>query len=137
MTTWTPERITRVEELVNEGNHTYAEIGKIMDTSKNAIVGIVHRYITLKDKIKTHIPDERKSPVRQHGALSVNYKKKYAPLKFENATREATTSWPRDGICLTVIGEPRNRTGCSNKRMKGKSYCKDCCEAYYVVSVKK
>jgi hypothetical protein len=138
-TQWTPARLKLVQKLIDEGVHNYKSIGEILGVSKNAIVAVVNRHITLRDKKEKIIMETVQQPAstRQHGALSINFRKKYTKAWKPEMDVAGTIAWPTDGYCLNIKGEPKAMRSCAGKRMEGSSYCKDCSGLMFVAHVRR
>ena len=104
---WTDEQIEELVRLWNEGLPT-SEIGRLLGTTKNAVVGKAHRLGLTK----------RQSPI-----------KKKQEEKQVIRLREL-----RAGMCSWPIGEPGTPDFhfCGKPAIAGKPYCADHCAMAYV-----
>lgn len=104
---WTDEQIEELNRLWNEGLPT-SEIGRLLGTTKNAVVGKAHRLGLTK----------RQSPI-----------KKKPEEKQVIRLREL-----RAGMCSWPIGEPGTPDFhfCGKPAVAGKPYCAEHCSMAYV-----
>jgi GcrA cell cycle regulator len=104
---WTDEQNKKLIELWNRGLAT-SEIGRLLGTTKNAVVGKAHR-LGLK---------KRQSPIKQKA-------KETTVIKLEML---------RAGMCCWPIGEPGTPDFrfCGLPTVPGKPYCKEHCAIAYV-----
>jgi len=138
-TRWTPKQIKAVETMLSEGK-SYTEIAFEFHSTRNAIIGLIHRKKMQKLKPpKITVPKPAKKPPNytidkpnrrggDHGKKS----KHCAPLPVESVTIRKAVPWPSEGICRAIQGEPKNKLGCPNKLVLGFSYCEDHMKAHYV-----
>lgn len=104
---WTDEQIDELVRLWNEGLPT-SEIGRLLGTTKNAVVGKAHRLGLSK----------RQSPIR---------KKPDEPEVIRMKELRA-------GMCSWPIGEPGKPDFhfCGRQAVPGKPYCAEHCAMAYV-----
>jgi len=109
---WTPERISALIALWNEGLTT-SEIGNRLGITKNAVVGKVHRLGLPK----------RQSPIRKAAARVE--KPLGEVIKLDKLTA---------GMCCWPDGEPGTDEFrfCGEKSVADKPYCADHCRRAYV-----
>jgi len=109
---WTPERISALIALWNEGLST-SVIGGRLGITKNAVVGKVHRLGLPK----------RGSPIRQQKA---------------KPTEIISLSSLTPGMCCWPEGEPGTDEFhfCGEKSVPDKPYCASHCERAYVKSTR-
>lgn len=109
---WTPERISALIALWNEGLTT-SEIGNRLGITKNAVVGKVHRLGLPKRQSPI-----RKSAVREEKPLG-------EVIKLDKLTA---------GMCCWPEGEPGTDEFrfCGEKAVDDKPYCLDHCRRAYV-----
>ena len=110
---WTEERLTKLEQLWNEGI-PITRIGAALGVTRNAVVGKVHRLGLPK----------RESPI-QRSSEPV----KPARLK---PVRISTTEWHRNR-CTWPIGDPQSPDFrfCGEPLEEGRPYCKAHCAVAY------
>lgn len=104
---WTDEQIEELIRLWNEG-HPTSEIGRLLGTTKNAVVGKAHRMGLTK----------RQSPIRKKPEVS----------------RVIRLNELRAGMCCWPIGEPGTPEFrfCGKPAVAGKPYCGEHCAKAYV-----
>lgn len=109
---WTPERISALIALWNEGLTT-SEIGNRLGITKNAVVGKVHRLGLPK----------RQSPIRK--AAAREEKPLGEVIKLDKLTA---------GMCCWPDGEPGTDEFrfCGDKAVADKPYCAEHCRRAYV-----
>ena len=143
---WTEEKVSQLRELWDQGLPT-SQIGKVLDFTKNAVVGKAHR-IGL---------ERRPSPIRRTAAKP-DRKKARSPvmplLNFENKNAEQTelnsttktfqptvrnlfVSNTKRG-CEWPKGHPDEQEFhfCGKERFEDKPYCFDHCAIAYVIPEK-
>ncbi len=108
---WSEENVAKLEELWDQYLST-AEIGRILGTTKNAVVGKAHRLGLPK----------RQSPVRKN---KKNPKQVEGLIRLENLER---------GMCCWPSGDPNDEdfSFCGKKIYPGRPYCEDHCKEAYV-----
>ena len=127
-TTWTKERLKKLETLWNKGL-PISEIGKELGVSRNSIAGKVNR-LGLK-KRRSPISDAQNAQGKAGGSRikSINdMDASELPLKL--AFR--TIDWSHSKCCWP-IGDPKTTAFkfCGNEVVQGKPYCNEhCFEAY-------
>ena len=143
---WNDENVGRLKELWDQGLPT-AQIGKLLDFTKNAVVGKAHR-IGL---------ERRPSPIRRTTAKP-DRKKARSPvmpkLKFENNPIANTNNVPEVKTFQTSVKNvfmANARRGCewpeghpdepefhfcNKERFEDKPYCLDHCAVAYVIPEK-
>ena len=138
---WNEENVARLKELWDQGLPT-AQIGKLLDFTKNAVVGKAHR-IGL---------ERRPSPIRRT-AVKPDRKKARSPvmpkLNFENNIEQKDNTntgmafqpmmknpfgTKKKKGCEWPIGHPDepNFHFCGKERFEDKPYCLDHCAVAYV-----
>ena len=119
--TWTPERISEVTRLWNEGLTT-AEIGKQVGVSKNAVVGKAHRL---------GLPP-RPSPIKRNPDSVKRAREVPKPVKVARP-KVVNISGPG---CRWPIGHPGESEFhfCSAPSLVGKPYCADHFAKAYIQS---
>lgn len=130
---WTEDNIQKLQKLYLEGM-SYMDIAILFGQgfTRNSVAGAVHRYLekrprSRKDKIEPSID------TKQHGVLSINFKKKHKTMPKESYVNHGLTNWPPEsGRCLAIIGEVVAMKACGLKCAKGRVYCPDHCDVYYV-----
>ena len=143
---WNDDNVARLKELWDQGLPT-AQIGKLLDFTKNAVVGKAHR-IGL---------ERRPSPIRRTAAKP-DRKKARSPvtpkLNFENSTNLENVQREEVKIfqpsfknifksivkrgCEWPEGHPDESEFhfCSKERFEDKPYCLDHCAMAYVIPEK-
>jgi len=143
---WNDDNVARLKELWDQGLPT-AQIGKLLDFTKNAVVGKAHR-IGL---------ERRPSPIRR-AAVKPDRKKARSPvmpkLAFETLTIEEKIYTPKvitftpnvNNIflanskrgCEWPEGHPEEPEFhfCNKERFEDKPYCLDHCTVAYVIPEK-
>ena len=140
---WTDQTIATLRTLWDEG-HSTAEIGRRMDTTKNAIVGKAHRLklSARPSPIRVASPDRSKLALRiTPPVLAVSSFLLIAPLPAPAPKPSPVQPAPpatarRAGTCQWPIGEP-GRIGfhlCGDESVAGRPYCSDHCGRAYVRS---
>lgn len=124
---WMPAQIEEVRKMAP--TMTASEIGKALKESRNAIIGVCHREgITLGAYAKKHGMQASERRTRQHGPLSINFKKKYQAMpKLSTAFNKKPIAWPPEfGKCGYIIGDVSRHTKCCGDNVKhGSVYCQN------------
>ena len=143
---WNDDNVARLKELWDQGLPT-AQIGKLLDFTKNAVVGKAHR-IGL---------ERRPSPIRRT-AIKPDRKKARSPimpvLNFESQNVEVTTTPPNSNTfqpsvrnifssiskrgCEWPEGHPEEVgfSFCNEERFEDKPYCINHCAVAYIIPEK-
>ena len=143
---WNDENVAKLKDLWDQGLPT-AQIGKLLNFTKNAVVGKAHR-IGL---------ERRPSPIRRT-AVKPDRKKARSPvmpiLKFENSTEVSKEYSPQiNSLNPSVknVFSANNKRGCewpeghpdesgfhfcNKERFEEKPYCIDHCAVAYVIPEK-
>lgn len=110
---WTPELITTLQRLWDEGAST-AEIGRQLGISKNAVVGKAHRLEL----------SARPSPIKRAEPAAVPPPVAPAAVKPPR---------PKGPSCQWPIGDPRDADFhfCAAPPVAGRPYCRSHCEMAY------
>lgn len=97
---WSDTLVKKLKELYLEQGKTATEIAKIFDTTKNAIIGKIHRLglNTLKDK-----DDEQKTKATPIGSFKL--------------------SEIKSNMCLWAEGDDKDIVFCGDKAVIGEQYC--------------
>jgi GcrA cell cycle regulator len=114
MTIWTPTTINRLRELWAEG-HSTAQIGRMMDLSKNMVIGKAHR---LKLEKRPDPIVRKEKVVRIVGAVTIRHPETQAP----NVT-VSSIDIPRTRQCQWLEGERPDFVQCRQGAITGKSWC--------------
>ena len=149
---WTEDKVSQLRELWDQGLPT-SQIGKILDFTKNAVVGKAHR-IGLERRpspIKRNImkPDRKKARAPMVPNLSVSLKSdsdfnqkvdsdydlsksqgKYLAQYLLMSKKNTGCEWPN--------GHPNESSFfyCGHEKVEGKPYCTKHCEQAYVTADK-
>jgi len=143
---WNDDNVSRLKELWDQGLPT-AQIGKLLNFTKNAVVGKAHR-IGL---------ERRPSPIRRT-AIKPDRKKARSPvmpkLAFETSSMEEKIYTPKISTFTTNVkniftanskrgcewpeGHPEEPEFhfCNKERFEDKPYCLDHCAVAYVIPEK-
>ena len=149
---WTEDKVEKLRELWDQGLPT-SQIGKILDFTKNAVVGKAHR-IGLERRpspIKRNImkPDRKKARAPEIPNLSVNLKSdndfdstfipkiNYDKVAKDNLGNDLFFIKKNTG-CEWPIGHPdeSNFRYCGSEKVESKPYCAEHCSKAYVVADK-
>ena len=111
---WTEEKVSQLRELWDQGLPT-SQIGKILDFSKNAVVGKAHR-IGLERRpspIKRSImkPDRKKARAPLMPNLSINLKSDKSFEQKDNSNEKASLTTKDKFIGNNIIANNKN-SGC-------------------------
>lgn len=126
---WSKVTILEVEQAAK--TMTAQQMGTYFCVSKNTIIGFCYlKKIPLLGRRKA-VKEAPISPIRQHGALSVNFKKKFAkpkrkpPIPKElDVVKPLSTEWASvPNGCRFVIGEVKDLRGCNMPVGKESSWC--------------
>ena len=150
---WTEEKVSQLRELWDQGLPT-SQIGKILDFSKNAVVGKAHR-IGLERRpspIKRSImkPDRKKASAPLMPNLSINLKSDKSFEQKDNSNENASLTTKDKFIGNNVIANNKNSgcewpvghpneidfSYCGEKKLEGKPYCLKHCSKAYIVADK-
>lgn len=133
---WTDVRIKRLYMLVKDGK-TYQECATDMRVTRMAIAGAISRYIQIDSQeikiVKIQKPEKEKKNY-PHGRLSINFPKKFAPMRKEIKISHVPIPWPPAyGFCQNIIGDNlRNPVCCGLQVTQDRVYCPIHCRANYV-----
>ena len=145
---WTDEKVSQLRELWDQGLPT-SQIGRILDFTKNAVVGKAHR-IGLERRpspIKRNImkPDRKKARAPIMPNLSVNLmsdnnfdqKVDLNILKDEHLAQYLYISKKNSG-CEWPNGHPDELdfSYCGEDKVEGKPYCPKHCSKAYIITEK-
>ena len=144
---WTEEKVSQLRELWDQGLPT-SQIGRILDFSKNAVVGKAHR-IGLERRpspIKRNImkPDRKKAraPLMPNLSISLKSDSNFEQKKDSNDNLNSAKdkyighniiAIKKNSGCEWPMGHPNeiDFEYCGGERVEGKPYCiKHCAQAY-------
>ena len=149
---WTEEKVSQLRELWDQGLPT-SQIGRILDFSKNAVVGKAHR-IGLERRpspIKRNImkPDRKKAraPVVPNLSVSLKsdsnfYQKTDSNNDFNKFQTKYLTKYllisNKNSGCEWPNGHPDEMSFyyCGEEKVGGKPYCAKHCARAYVIAEK-
>ena len=149
---WTDDKVSQLRELWDQGLPT-SQIGKILDFTKNAVVGKAHR-IGLERRpspIKRNImkPNRKKARAPIVPDLSVSLKSdsyneqknglKYNIESIKDKFVEQISLVPKKNIgCEWPNGHPNEIDFyyCGEEKAEGKPYCSKHCSKAYVINEK-
>ena len=145
---WTEDKVIQLRELWDQGLPT-SQIGKILDFTKNAVVGKAHR-IGLERRpspIKRSIikPDRKKAKAPITPDLSFNLKSD-ENFDYNNSSKNSNGRIFHKSIlgnnksvgCEWPIGHPNEIDFhyCGGEKIEGKPYCMEHCSKAYVAPEK-
>ena len=149
---WTEDKVSRLRELWDEGLPT-SQIGKILDFTKNAVVGKAHR-IALERRpspIKRNImkPDRKKARAPIMPDLSISLKSDSNFEQKNDSEKNLKESKDRyignnliiskkNSGCQWPTGHPNeiNFSYCGDEKIEGKPYCAKHCSKAYILNDK-
>lgn len=130
--TWTPDRVSVLQKLWDEGKST-AEIGRQLGVTKNAVVGKAHRM---------GLPS-RPSPISRRRLKAVMAsplpKPAFRPMQRPSEPEPDYLARGKGrGKCQWPIGDPREEgfSFCDQQAEPGRSYCLEHCAVAYIRSEK-
>ena len=142
---WTEEKVTQLRELWEQGLPT-SQIGKVLNFTKNAVVGKAHR-IGLERRpspIKRSIlkPDRKKARAPLMPKLSFNLK---SDSEFKTISKENNSETKNNFVNTSMVhkknigcewpyGHPSEIDFhfCGKEKQEGKPYCDEHCSRAYV-----
>lgn len=143
---WNDENVARLKELWDQGLPT-AQIGKLLNFTKNAVVGKAHR-IGLERRPspirRTAVkPDRKKArspimPILNFESQNVKTTHTpFIPLNFQPSVKNIFSSISKRG-CEWPEGHPEEDEFhfCNQERFEDKPYCINHCEVAYVIPEK-
>lgn len=125
---WTEEKVEQLKKLWAEGLTT-GEIGRVLDMSKNAVVGKAHR-LGLESR-PSPIKRDESSQARKDAVAA----KKPVPAKNTKTTEEMVTLTDLTlHSCRWPIGDPKDKDFhfCGKEAILGKPYCAEHIMTAYV-----
>ena len=136
---WTDEDVQNLKKFWSEGLST-AEIGRLINKSKNAVVGKAHR---LELSARPSPIKKKSSPAKKASASSSDTKpssKQSAPVKAAPATKVVESKKKASGpLCQWPYGHPDSPEFkfCLRPVMNGKPYCLEHSQIAYIPASRK